>query len=497
MGGIEIDYNTQRDHEFAKLKQSKSYLEKNIVNHYNRFSLRIVVQRLCDFLYKSEFLNLASYCHIWGVLALDDYKATPNHFEIVIIENATRSLTDHCLHFYLIPDGVNENGYVQYKSVNQSDYESARIKYKATHDKELNGKESNYFKAIVDCHNFLDDIKYNLTLCTNYKTFKQYIETFKSKNAYLRDASTNIKYNLTDAVSSYRIKDFIDGKLDPMVEQIVTIANCSEKYINCFKYSMYLILNNIYVRESLRYVRKSLIHRLETDGIDTIVSNVEVDDSLNLGSFRYVNQLIELGKDSYEDLVNRAFIEETIPERLEKLLLQLLKLYYEFNHPSEKNHTYLSEFLINNKISKSKFMSDLCDWSDSVQAMWPIFTSDQRKQFAERMPIDSTYRIRKTVYIRKSVYNTKQEGKWQKTDSTVQYGSALLEKMRGIMAIFNDENEHTRILDITEGENNSYIFDFITYKLEDTDVDGRRLGEFTAMFNRAFDETLYLSYTNE
>ena len=496
MQDVMVDLDRQREHEFGVLKQSKSYLEKNIVNCYNRYSLRIVKNQIYNFLYKSEVLNLASYCSIWDVMALDDYRATPNHFEVVILDAVTRSLTDHCLHFYLIPNGVNENGYVQYKSVNQSEYESARIKYKATHDKDLNGKESNYYEAIVECHKFLDDIKYNLTLCNNYKTFKQYIETFNSKNVYLRE-SNNSNLNRATAVSSYRIKDFIEGKMDPLIEQNITVTNCSEKNINAFKYYMYVVLNNIYVRESLKYVRKSLIHRLETDGIDAVVANVEVDDSLNLGSFRYVNQLIELGKDSYEDLVNRAFVEETIPEQLEKLLLQLLKLYYEFNHPSEKNHTYLSEFLIKNKISKSKFMSDLCDWSDSVQAMWPIFTSDQRKQFAERMPIDSTYRIRKTVYIRKSVYNTKQEGKWQRTDSTAQYGNALLEKMRGVMAIFNDENEHTRILDITEGENNSYIFEFITYKLEDTDVDGRRLGEFTAMFNRAFDETLYLSYTNE
>lgn len=488
------NYELQRDHEFGRLKQYKTYLEKNIVGYYNHFSLRLVIQKLYDFLYRSEVINIAPLYSIWDIMAIDDYHTTPNHFEVVIIESITRSLTDHCLHFYLIPNGVDEKNHVQYKSVSESEYDAARIKYKATHDKELNGKESNYYEAIVECHKFLDDIKYNLSLCTTYSSFKQYIESFNTKNTYLKNIQTILTPNILNV---YKLKDFDDDKLDSFVETYITVSKCSEKHINNFKYFISEVLNNIYLRESLRFVRKSINNEIEKSGIDTVVSNIIVDDSLNLGSFRYVNQLIELGKDSYTELVNKAFLEETNPEQLEKLILQLLKLYYEFNHPSEKNHAYLSEFLVKNKLSKSKFMSDLCDWSDSVQTMWPMLTTTQRKQFAERIPVDSTYRIRKTVYIRKSVYNTKHEGKWQRTDSTVQYGSDLLEKMRGVMAIFNDENEHTRILDITEGSDNSYIFDFITYKLEDTDVDGRRLSEFTAMFNRAFDETLYLSYTND
>ena len=114
--------------------------------------------------------------------------------------------------------------------------------------------------------------------------------------------------------------------------------------------------NHAFKEASIRAHIKSQVKKV---GIDEYVKNIEIDSSIDLGSFDYVQKLIIGQSKTYNNIIDESFKNITDLELLSKSINQLLKLYYEYRHINEQNAARLAKFLIDNSLTKSIFTSEV------------------------------------------------------------------------------------------------------------------------------------------
>lgn len=486
------------EQEYEKMLMYKSTLDKFILNSFNSFSLNNMSSKLEYKFYSGQAIPGYTFrSHVWKIYIIGNKIATPNHFEVYIhngdyIESIGRAF----IAFYLVPEGKNEKGYIIYKLVkNESDYNRIRNDYTKVHNTTPIAQD--YNKAKKECVEFANDLRQQIIQAHDSKKWATYSNTLHEIINTYNYLST--KYRKICNITDYNYNKFIKEDFEVIAKVYLDLNRCSEEDKDMFKLFIIGLIKSIYISASNDIVRKRLTKQLETDGIEEIV-NVEVDNSINLGDFIYVKNIIEAGTTTYEQIIKNSFTEIINTAKLHASIVQLLKLYYDFNHPSENNELYLAAFLQANNLTRSKFVDTLCEASPrAVNTLWDSLSTDSKRKYAEKLPKDSTYRCTKTAYIRKSVYINKDDyGHYIKTNSNAVFGQELLNKMRTIIPIYNEKSEFTKILSINFGnDKDSFVFDFITYKSDYEIISGKRLSEFTEMFNKGFDEVLYLTYDNE
>lgn len=491
--------------EYKHLVEHKTILGNYICKFFNTNSLNRIMSKLGQSLYLGRAglpFRLNPSTGLWRFSYISDRKRSPHHFEIIIHNGSSEDdIGKYNLRYYLVPNGQNEKGWTVYRLVDDAaTYKTICDKYAAYNQTDLSA--SPYQTALHTCTQFVDDIVEKLRN-TNYKDQNVFAYTVES---ILQENSSLGVGVLTDDMinTSISMKRFLNINFEAIMDKYINIDQASSTYINKFKLYVIRLVRSMYYNESLKNIRRSLLRQLREEGIESIVSNVEINNTINLGDFNTVINLINAGNLEYESIIKNYFQDIGIPKQLHEHLVQLLKLYYELNNPSERNEKYLVDFLKKNHLSRSRFATALCDMNPTnIESFWEDWTTHEKEKYGHRLPQDSIYRYRKNVYVRKSVYLKNRDrdssDTYIKRESNVVYGQDLLEKMRAVMTIFNEHSEYTKLLDISLGDakKNGFIFDFVTYKTGDDndDVNGKRLSEFTAMFNRGFDdEVLYLTY---
>lgn len=493
------------DNDYKSLKLHIERFRSYIIQVFNNIkTIRNVRTNSEHWIYKSIYdgRNVWHVCrnYYWNVI-VTDYRDTPWYYKVSVIDIKTDR---YVLDVFVAPEKV-----MIYDEKPTFILVDDEIKFNILRNKYLAISTTDdphlvaYNNTLNDCRNFISEIKtkFKSLLQADWNQYSREIEDLIDQNKrYTKITYDTCSTTLTNKNRIESLKQFISTDFESMIDRFVTINNNSFKAADRFKEHILYIILDIYTNDGLRHVRSAIYNKLQKEGIESIVSNVSIDSSVNLGDFKSICFLVEHGTKSYQDIVSSFFRDETDPKMLEKLLTQTLKLYYDFQNVSEKNSAYLTEFLIKNKLTKSKFKSDVAAIPNCTERLWPLLSTKEKDTYIKLLPTDSTYRIKKNAYIRKGIRNTQDiNGHWVGPDSTVVFGQDLLEKMKAIAVAFNEENDHTRILSIEFGneddnEKKSFVMEFITYKIEDKEIDGRRLGAFTAMFNRAFNDTLYLTY---
>ena len=487
----QIQFQTKR--ELESLRKNYDYIGQKILRLVNSRSLRVACTQLRRDLYRDDNILLAPIMGIWEI----NYKQERNafHHYTLYISDTGNMLTTNIINFYLVPDGKkNSNGFDTYTLVDSSEYQLAVNKF------ELENGEGpvaeNYRKAIAECKTFAADLQKKVIDCKSWKLFKELVE--EMTNTYTIKSYREDKYLAVLTQLSKMKFETID--FDPIIDTYIVPFKYNEKSIESFKSLVVAILKAYYDRSALIRVRKILQKKLETNGIESIV-DVEVDSSVDLHN-GYVISLINDGTKSYEQIIKESFYNIYDPEKLEKSIVQLLKVYYEFKHISKKNAEFLLKFLKKYGITSSQFFNSIVEVDPP--GAWEYMNPSQRKDYKNYAP--EKYRFKKYAVLMKRRYGSRkdEEGKYELMETTAAYDNRLLEKMKAVAIAFNEAEEgvpgDTEILDIhfDPDTDDGFIFDFISYKLDAEEPDGRRLSAFTAMFNRSLPDigTIYLDYKN-
>lgn len=194
---------------------------------------------------------------------------------------------------------------------------------------------------------------------------------------------------------------------------------------------------------------------------------------------------------------------------MEKSIVQLLKVYYEFRHITKENAVRLIKFLQEHGITESQFLDSLIEADPS--GTWMYLPRSKQKEWKKYAPGDFRFVVRAKLMEHRYGSRKDENDNYELLETTAKYNLETLDKMNIIADQFNNADEgvpeDTEILQIKFDPNtdNGFIFEMITYKSVidkdgnvdfDRNPDGRRLSAFTAMFNRSLPDIgkIYLDY---
>lgn len=495
----QIQFQTKR--ELESLRKNYSYIEQKLVRLANSRPMKVACSHLRRDLYRDEHITIAPVMSIWDI----NYKQERGafHHYVIYISDTGNMLTPNMVLFYLIPDGnKNSNGFDTYKAISETEYQLTVNKFKLQ-----NGDgpvAENYRKAVADCKSFAEEVQTKYKECKNWSVFEKLIDEYSTMPINPRIESAYFKSIQKEANSG---KSFASIDLEQYIDKFIVPFEYNEKSIEHYKMFVVLVLRAFGKNMRIGKVRKDLRKRLEANGIEDIV-NVEVDSSVDLHN-GYVFSLLRNGDKSYEDIITHSFLNIENPELLEKSIIQLLKVYYEFRHITKENAVRLIKFLNDYGITESEFLDSLIEADPT--GTWIYLPRGKQKEWKKYAPGDFRFIVRAKLMGRRYGSRKDENDNYELLETTAKYDLETLEKMNVIADQFNntdeDVPEDTEILQIKFDPNtdNGFIFEMITYKAvisSDGTVDlnrtpdGRRLSAFTAMFNRSLPDIgkIYLDY---
>ena len=494
------DKSFQTNAEFKRLSKVKGTLNNRVLDFANKMHIKAVCNRLYSLIYYSKELGndcvLNTFDPIWKVF----YKPSKGAlgYYVVKIADDDRGHETCSINFYLMPVGKNKNGYNTYTLVSEDEYIVAVNKQKL-----MGGDDAvsmNYKAAINECKQFVADITAQLKALTEWEALDAYVNDLvdKYRKSNLSQDVAFQKYDYAKKVGFTKI-DFSE-----LIDECIIPFRYTQKDIERFKSIVVNILMTIHHRQALDRVRNILLDNI--DNIEKFIDSIKVDSSVDLSNDKFLIDAITNGKKTYEDIIKYAGKTISDPIVLEKTLLQMLKLYHDYKAINETNAKYLADFLIENDITDSVFESDIAKISTGIETLWPHIPSERRTKYVDNLPKDSQFRYVRTVRVLRERWSgvKNAEGKYDKLESTIDWNDdRVLDKMRAVMVKFNEPDHgalNTIIYSIDKGkEDDTYVFDFVTYKIGDNDPDGRRIAEFTAMFNRSSPNvgTVYFDHTKK
>ena len=495
----QIQFQTKR--ELESLRKNYSYIEQKLVRLANSRPMRVVVDKLKIDLYRDDHITLAPIMSIWSIYYKQERNAA-HHYTIYITDTGN-ALTPNLITFHLVPDGKkNSNGFDTYKAINEAEYQLTVNKFEL-----INGEgpvAENYRKAIAECKAFAENLQTKYNECKHWSVFEKLIDEYSNMPINPRIESTYFKTIQNEANSG---KSFASIDFDQYIDNFIKPFNFNDKSIEGFKGFVVLVLRAFGKNMRIGKVRKDLRKRLEENGIEDII-NVEVDSSVDLHN-GYVFSLLRNGDKSYEEIIRHSFLNIENPELLEKSIVQLLKVYYEFRHITKENAVRLIKFLQEHGITESAFLDSLIEANPS--GTWIYLPRGKQKEWKKYAPGDFRFVVRAKLMARRYGSRKDENDNYELLETTAKYNLETLEKMNVIADQFNNTDEgvpeDTEILQIKFDPNtdNGFIFEMITYKAVissdgtvdlDKTPDGRRLSAFTAMFNRSLPDIgkIYLDY---
>ncbi len=480
--------------EWGKLKFAKETIKNGIENTLNHANFRNVGRYVKYDLYKPEhenkYLNitLAKNFNFWTVTVFE-YEQNSRLTSIFIHNGNDLIIGNKCLAFYYLPIEKDNRGHAVFESTDKDSFDIACAKYKI----EVGDTSPEYIaykNALEECNKFVTEIKDRVYQAVSNLSWKNYInrmkKIFEDYSQYTKDT-----LEINNAITVNDVTKFVKIDFTDMIDSIITINHSSEKDIELFKRVFMVSLkrsNHAFKEASVRAHIKAQVKKV---GIDEYVKNIEIDSSIDLGSFDCVQKLIIGQSKTYDNIIDESFKNITDLELLAKSINQLLKLYYEYRHINEQNATRLAKFLIDNSLTKSIFTSKVKE----TEAGGRYFRNHSNS--ADNLS-DITHRYLFVAKIRKSVANKQNsEGKWIKEESTAEFNDLLIMRLLDLVPAFNLEHKHrTEIGTITgNSEDNTIIIDAISYERKDAEkTTGARLADLVEMYNEKYNDVLFLKY---
>jgi len=236
-----------------------------------------------------------------------------------------------------------------------------------------------------------------------------------------------------------------------------------------------------YEYEKVKEIRRSLLSRIDDEGLPSVVADVDVDLALDLGIFREVQKILKKYGDSSVKYICMNMYPEIIDKvDLETRLLNLLKVYYDFYDMPEKDRKSIAKFIAKHKLSDyyeriSRYddvLETLIDESKDPKLLKPILNDIAGTSRASCLK-DKTYYFEKRGRLRRDVILYKP--------------IELVEELRKYIKEFNVSSDVAILTNIELDADASFVFCFYTFAKTDGDTsgfDGRRMLNLTKIYNR-------------
>ena len=475
---INKDYQTSI--EYKKLAEAKPFISKGIVEKFNTSSLKHVGANIKKYLYDDDEspVELARIVNVWKVAIIGDKRTTPNHFEC-IIHNGELDMIGQCkLSFFVVPNGTNERGFVSYRAVDKDTYQNICKKYVADHAQDTTGQFAEYRLTVHNCRQFINNIKQELEKA--YSSGKDVIGTFEkliSSHAVTRRIAINVPWTY----DSFGKHDFEED-----IYKFVSYVNCKAEDEIKFKDYIITVLTKVYTNECCRIVRFSIKKQFDDKGVAYIDELPEVTDE-SIIDIDMLYSLLQYNNDRYSQIIERCFVNND-PKKLENQIKSMLKLYHAFKKSTELDIEAIAR---ETGLTPEKILHI-------------IETSGRdRETFRRGGPGGGggSYHKKEAkptedIHKQKIVYLSHNVDRGTIPDAV--YGNELYDHMKITREMYNkkySKDQRALIEDIIMlNSNESFIFIFVIKKPEDAVIDGRSLGDFTAIHNSTHKETLRLSY---
>lgn len=236
----------------------------------------------------------------------------------------------------------------------------------------------------------------------------------------------------------------------------------------------------IYVEyQKLKNVRTELWEKLNTEGLDNLVSTVDIDESLDIGKFREVKKILLKYKLNPEKAIIFEMYKDIIDiSTLRTNILNLLKIYYEFYNFPEKDRKSIAKFIAKHRLSDyydqisqyDDVLETLIDESRDPKLLKPLLNSIAGTSRANVLKNKTYYFERRARLNQKVILNKPIE---------------LLDRLRLYIKEFNASSSSAILTNIELDSDESFVFQFYTFSDSGSgdDFDGRRLQYMTKIYN--------------
>ena len=248
-----------------------------------------------------------------------------------------------------------------------------------------------------------------------------------------------------------------------------------------------------YEYEKSKNVRRELYHRIEEEGLKSVVEDIDIDLALDLGYFKEVKKILVKYKTNVEKAICFYMYPEVVDVvELETKLLNLLKVYYDFYDMPEKDRKSIAKFIAKHKLSDyydriSRYddvLEVLIDESRDPKLLKPILNDIAGTSRADCLK-DKTYYFEKRGRLRKDVILYKP--------------IELVEELRKHIKEFNVSSDVAVLTNIELDADASFIFQFYTFANTEGDTsgfDGRRMLNLTRIYNRYHKDKIGFIFDN-
>lgn len=235
-------------------------------------------------------------------------------------------------------------------------------------------------------------------------------------------------------------------------------------------------------KRKIQAVRSDLYSEYSKVGLAELVSNVDIDNVLNLDTFNKFStgMVKKQGESAAVEYICFDFLKGSLnAELLKEELLNILKIYYEFNNISAKNIASLAPFIVNNNLKK--YYDDMLLYDEAIE---PIIKNSKDKKLLSRVlkriagtSLAATYADRNsTFYFERKV----------RAKNIVMNPVQLLNELVALIPEYNDRSDVVVLFNIILNADESFTYQFYTFAEDESggDMDGRRVGNMTRIYNR-------------
>ena len=310
-----------------------------------------------------------------------------------------------------------------------------------------------------------------------------FVETSEARITKTKDKCKYVSITIDNLVFLYA-KYNEDGMLDSEISED-DYNKANKAFID--EYAEYQTNRN-----NINTFRANLYSQYETEGLEAVVKDITLDTALDMGYFTVFQT--GLAKIQSEDKAIKVLCFDTYPseENLDILkvdIMNILKIYYEFNNISQKNVASLAPFIIRHNLKK--YYDDMLLYDEAIE---PIIKQSKDKKLLKKALTKIAGTTRAATYVDRS--STFYFEKTVRAKNMVMNPVQLLNDLVSLIPEYNDRSDVVVLFNIVLNDDESFTYQFYTFAEDSSggDMDGRRVGNMTRLYNQCHKNKIAFEY---
>ena len=461
--------STKFDREAAELEKYKS----DIIYYYsdnNEYYARIKTE---------SFLKDQKFTMNWKSEILN---STISQYKTIVVYCGKRGGYNdpNKIGLSIYVEAMGRHGYkTDYKEISKQEYSEKIEAYQ--------NKSIAYNNAVGECAKFKNALSQEIMNRTKKAEGSELIKAIE--DAISSVASDVNVPNVTANDRTIALKDIFD---EYHIKSYIHFQNSLDFTDSIKEYKEYIVTNLKQFMENHKIlaVRQDLWDQFKTEGLEKMVDQINIDQSLDLGRFKRLKQLMVKQKSNVEkSIIFYEYQDVKDPDVLKVNLLNMLKNYYEFNNITAKNVKSLAKFIANNNISE--YYDTILQYDDAVEI---IIDNSKDKNFLKRtLSSIAGGRRMNTDFLKDKSFYFEHTVKL-KDNIIVNDPIKLLNDLKELIPEYNYGSDVAILTNIIlNPDGYSFTYQFYTFSNDASgkDMDGRRTKYMTVLYNRSHDPKIY------